>query len=253
MPDGLLGWALLAGGAAAAGFVQGVTGFAFAIVALSFWAYALKPEAAAPLAVLGGLTGQLASLASVRGGYEWRRILPFVLGGLVGVPFGVFVLHNSDPTRFRLVLGVLFALYALYGLAAKRARHLTLGGRGLDALVGGLGGFLGGLGGISGAVPAIWAGMRGFKRDLQRGLMQAYNIAMHITTLGLYAGAHVLTATSWKLYAIVGPLTLGLSLLGVRSYKRLSEKGFATLVLILILLSGLTLAGGAARALWGAR
>src|SRR5579863_1844636 len=96
MPESAETWALVLVGALLAGLVQGATGFAFSIVALSFWAWALPPEVAAPLAVLGALTGQLTSLFSVRRGFEWSRILPFVAGGVVGVPVGVFVLHNVD-------------------------------------------------------------------------------------------------------------------------------------------------------------
>jgi uncharacterized membrane protein YfcA len=251
VPDDWQGWALVLTGAGLAGLVQGMTGFAYAIVALSFWAWTLAPEVAAPLAVLGGLTGQLTSLFSVRRGFEWMRIAPFVLGGAVGVPMGVFVLHNVDPVRFRLLLGIVFTLYGVYGLATPEAAKVRFGGRGLDAFVGGIGGALGGLGGMSGSVPAIWTQMRGWKRDLRRATMQVYNIAMHCLTLTIYARTHALNATSWKLFGITAPLLLVASFYGTRVYKRFSERGFAKLVLASIALSGLTLAGGAARALWG--
>ncbi len=250
MPDNGEAWALVLAGAGLGGLVQGMTGFAFSVVALSFWAWALAPETAAPLAVLGALTGQLTTLLSVRRGFEWGRIAPFVFGGLFGVPMGVFILHNIDPARFRLVLGVLFTLYGLYGLAAPESQKLKFGGRSLDAVVGGIGGLLGGLGGLSGSVPAIWTQMRGWKRDLRRATMQVYNIAMHCLTLTIYSRTHALNATSWKLFAITAPVLLLMSLYGARIYKRVSERGFARLVLVLISASGVMLAVGAARALW---
>lgn len=250
MPADIESWALVLTGAALAGLVQGMTGFAFAIVALSFWAWTLAPEVAAPLAVLGGLTGQITTLFSVRKGFEWGRILPFVAGGIVGVPMGVFVLHNIDPLRFRLILGLLFAAYAAYGLAAPESPKVKWGGAGLDAAMGGLGGLLGGLGGLSGSVPAIWTQTRGWKRDVRRAIMQAYNIVMHSFTLTIYWRTHALNATSWKLYAAcVAPMLLA-SLYGARVYKKFSERGFARLVLVCICVSGITLAAGAARALW---
>src|SRR3569833_1492790 len=163
---------------------------------------------------------------------------------------GVFVLHNVDPVRFRLVLGALFLAYGVYGLAAPESPKLKFGGRALDAAVGGIGGALGGLGGISGAVPAGWTQTRGFKRDLRRAIMQVYNIAMHCTTLAIYWETHALNATSAKLYAIaVAPMLIA-SIYGARLYKRFSERGFARLVLAAIAASGLTLAVGAARVLW---
>jgi len=44
-------------GAVVAGFVQGLSGFAFGLVAMSFWAWVLDPKLAATLAVFGALTG----------------------------------------------------------------------------------------------------------------------------------------------------------------------------------------------------
>ncbi len=250
MPDAWGGWALVLTGASLAGLVQGMTGFAFSIVALSFWAWTLAPETAAPLAVLGALLGQLTTLGAFKRGFEWGRILPFVVGGVFGVPLGVFILHNVDPLAFRLGLGILFALYGAYGLTVSAARHVKFGGRALDTFVGGIGGVLGGLGGLSGSAPAIWTQLRGWKRDLRRAIMQVYNIAMHALTLAVYSQTHALNATAWKLFAITAPLMVVANFYGVRLYKTFSERGFARLVLVSILLSGLALAFGAARALW---
>jgi uncharacterized membrane protein YfcA len=250
VPDDIGGWALVLAGAALGGLVQGMTGFAFSVVALSFWAWTLAPETAAPLAVLGALLGQLSTLGAFRRGFEWGRIVPFVIGGVFGVPLGVFILHNVDPARFRLALGVLFTLYGAYGLIFADAPKVKAGGRALDALVGGIGGVLGGVGGLSGSAPAIWTQMRGWKRDIRRALMQVYNIAMHVVTLTIYAQTHALNATSWKLFAVVAPLMLATNVYGMRVYKRFSERGFARVVLASVCLSGLALTLGAARTLW---
>ena len=50
---------VIALGAIAAGFVQGLSGFAFSLVAMSFWAWSVEPTLAAVLAVFGGLSGQI--------------------------------------------------------------------------------------------------------------------------------------------------------------------------------------------------
>ena len=80
MPDSWETLGIVLAGGALAGFVQGLSGFAFAMIALSVWAWALPPQAAAPLAVFGALVGQLSSFISLRGGYDFSRILPLILG-----------------------------------------------------------------------------------------------------------------------------------------------------------------------------
>ncbi len=87
-------------GSVVAGFVQGLSGFAFGLVAMSFWAWALEPRLAATLAVFGALTGQVIAAVSVRRGFDMKSLLPFVLGGLAGVPLGVALLPRWTWTGF---------------------------------------------------------------------------------------------------------------------------------------------------------
>ena len=49
-------------GAAAGGFIQGLSGFAFGLVALGIWAWSVDPLVAGPLVVFGSLLGQILSL-----------------------------------------------------------------------------------------------------------------------------------------------------------------------------------------------
>ncbi len=239
---------IVAAGAAAAGFAQGVTGFAFSVVALSFWAWALPPETAAPLAVFGALTGQIASLASVRRGFEWPKIVPLLVGGWIGVPIGVFLLRHADPQSFRLTVGVLLTSYSLFALVVRHPGVVERGGRGLDGFFGLIGGVLGGLGGMSGFAPAIWTQLRGWRRDVRRATMQAYNIAMHVVTIAIYAASGTLAHADLRQFLIVAPAMLIPSWLGAHVFTRLTtERAFTRAVLVALLASGIALVYGAAR------
>jgi len=249
MPDTWSMLGMVVAGAALAGFVQGLFGFAFSLVAMSVWAWALAPQIAAPLAVFGALLGQLASLASVRTGFEFRRIAPLVVGGVLGVPIGVFILHNVDPLRFKLAIGAFLTIYGLYGLLTSAPHAIAWGGRGLDAFAGLIGGVLGGLAGMSGTVPAIWTQLRGWKRDLRRATMQVYNIAMHVVTLTVYFRTGMLDATTFHLFALVAPAMLIPSYFGARLYGRFSEKTFGRVIFALLLASGAALLFNSAREL----
>ena len=77
---------VLAVGAALAGFVQGISGFAFGMVAMSVWVWSIEPRLAATMAVFGGLTGQVLSTFTVRRGLHLRLLWPFLAGAAVGVP-----------------------------------------------------------------------------------------------------------------------------------------------------------------------
>jgi len=247
-----LTWSALAivlAGGALAGFAQGVSGFAFSMIALSVWAWAISPQLAAPLAVFGALMGQILSFAQIRAGYDLKKIAPLVAGGLIGVPMGVFALHNTDPIRFRLTIGALLTVYGAYGLLASGHFKLKIGGAWLDAFAGVLGGVLGGLGGMSGTVPAIWTQMRGWSRDLRRATMQVYNIAMHVFTLVVYSQTGGFRDLDYRLFAVAAPAMLIPAWFGARLYHSLSEQLFQRLVFALLLLSGLALLYASARTL----
>ncbi|HLU03684.1 MAG TPA: TSUP family transporter, partial [Advenella sp.] len=91
MLSGTVLWFTLSG-AAIAGFVQGLSGFAFSMVSLAVWAWVLEPGMAAMLTVFGALVGQVTGALSVRQAFPWKLLLPFLIGGALGVPVGLAVL-----------------------------------------------------------------------------------------------------------------------------------------------------------------
>jgi uncharacterized membrane protein YfcA len=74
-------------GAAVAGFVQGLSGFAFGMVAMSFWAWVLEPQLAAVLSVFGSLTGQIIAAFTVRREFHWKSLLPFIAADWSAFPW----------------------------------------------------------------------------------------------------------------------------------------------------------------------
>ncbi len=102
---------------------------------------------------------------------------------------------------------------------------------------------------MSGFVPAIWTQLRGWKRDLRRATMQAYNIAMHIVTIAVYFRTGTLAHADLSQFFVVAPAMLIPSYLGARLYSRFHEKAFTRAVLAALLFSGLALVYSATRAL----
>lgn len=234
-------WWVVVLGAAAAGFVQGLSGFGFSMVAMSVWAWALEPRLAAVLAVCGALTGQVVAAATVRRGFDKARLLPFVLGGLAGIPLGVALLPRLDMDAFKLVLGTLLVLWCPAMLLARHLPRITAGGRMADAAVGLSGGVMGGLGGFTGVLPTLWCTLRGLDKDVQRAIIQNFNLAMLLVTFTTYAATGLITRATLPLLALVIPAMLVPSLLGARLYAGISEARFRQVVLGLLTLSGVAM------------
>src|SRR6516162_7429944 len=80
---------LFAAGTFAAALVTGIAGFAFGIVAAAVWLHFLSPAHATALIVAYGLIVQGISVWKLRRSIQLARLLPFLLGAVIGVPVGV--------------------------------------------------------------------------------------------------------------------------------------------------------------------
>ena len=232
---------IVALGAAVAGFVQGLSGFAFGLVAMSIWVWVIDPQLAAALAVSGALAGQVIAAFTVRRGFAIGLLSPFVLGGLAGVPLGAFLLPHLDIHWFKAVLGAVLVLWCPAMLLSKDLPRITFGGRIADAVVGLGGGVLGGLGGFTGTLPTLWCTLRGYERDVQRTVIQNFNLSMLAVTLVVYVASGLITRSMLPMIALVLPAMLVPALIGARIYVGLSEAGFRRIVLSLLTASGVAL------------
>lgn len=228
-------------GAMAAGFVQGLSGFGFGMVAMSFWAWTVDPRLAAAMAVFGALTGQLLAAFTVRRGFALAHLLPFVVGGLMGIPLGVMVLPHLDPVMFKAFIGALLAIWCPIMLFAARIPRITAGGKVADGVAGAIGGVMGGIGGFTGVIPTLWCTLRGFDRDVQRAVIQNFNLSMLMVTMASYVLTGVVTRDMLPLFAMIVPAMLVPTLWGARVYVGISDVAFRRVVLGLLTLSGIAL------------
>jgi uncharacterized membrane protein YfcA len=240
---------LLIVGAALAGLVQGISGFAFAMVAMSVWVWGIEPRLAAVMAVSGGLVGQIFALFTVRRGLRLAVLLPFLVGGLLGVPLGAWALPHLNPAAFKLTLGLFLVVCCPAMLLAHRLPRFSAGGRPADLVIGVLGGVMGGIGGFSGVLPSLWVTLRGYDKDLQRSVIQNFSLAALAATLVAYVAAGTATPDMWPKFAVVAPALLLPSWLGSRIYLGLSPLAFRRVVLLLLTLAGLAMLAAAMPAL----
>ena len=227
-------------GAALAGFVQGLSGFGFGLTAMALWAWTLEPKLAASRSLFGALVGQLLAAFTVRRGWDWRALLPFVAGGLAGLPLGLWLLPRLDVPLFKGTLGLMLVIVCPLMFFAARLPRVRGGAAG-DALAGAAGGVMGGIGGFTGVVPTLWCTVRGFERDRQRAIIQNFNLSMQVVAFAAYLATGILEPRMLPLLAVVAPAVLLPVLLGTRLYLGISDLTFRKIVLGLLTASGIAL------------
>jgi uncharacterized membrane protein YfcA len=241
--DGLsiLDLAMFGAATLAAAFVAGLAGFAFGIVAAAVWLHFLAPAQAAALIVAFGLIVQGASVWKLRAALDWRRLLPFLIGGAIGVPLGGEILRWTSPASLRIGVGAILVLFSLYSLARPKLPSAAGAGAAADGAIGIANGMIGGATGLAGIIAVIWCGVRGWSPPEQRAVFQPTGVAVFVLT-GLWLGGT----------GMIGGDTIGLFLAGLpflalgtwaglKTFGHLDEAMFRKVVLVLLLASGLSL------------
>lgn len=230
----------VAAGAIAGGFVQGLSGFAFGLVAMSFWAWSVEPQMAAAMSVFGGLCGQVIAAISVRRIFNPRAVGPYLIGGLAGLPIGITILPLLDIHLFRTFLGSLLVVWSPLMLFSQKLPRIAVG-RWADAAVGIIGGIISPLGGYNGAVLTVWGTLRGLAKDPMRNIIQNFNLGMLSATMIAYLATGIVTSAMIPMFAIVAPAMIIPTVFGTRLYIGISEIAFRRIILSLLFLSGVAL------------
>ena len=228
-------------GAFSGGFVNGLAGFGTGLVAMGIWLHGMPPAVAASVVVICSVVSQVQTIPQIWHAIQLRRVLPFVIPGLLGVPLGTWLMDYVDPGAFRFGMGVLLVGFSAFSLACGTGLGIRWGGRIADGFVGLAGGVLGGLAGLSGPLPTIWAAVRGWGKDERRSLFQSYNLSILATALVSHAvSGHLTAEVGWATIAAL-PGTMVGAWLGGRVYRRLSDRHFHNVILGLLGFSGVTL------------
>jgi uncharacterized membrane protein YfcA len=231
---------LVALGGFLGGMATGAAGFAYGVVASAIWLQVISPVHAAFLVVSAGLINQAALNWPLRRSIDTGRLMPFLIGGLIGVPIGVLLVVEAAPSRIRTTLAAFMLAYGVYTFVAPRIPVITGGGRTADGAVGFLGGVLGGLAGLSGVLPAIWTQLRGWPKDTARAVYQPFILAAHLLTLVLI-GTMAVDKEAIVLFIVALPAVLLGSWFGWSIYDKLDERRFRQLFAGLLVISALVM------------
>ena len=227
-------------GALLGAITAGASGFAFALAATSIWLHRIDPVHSAVLATGCGVRLHLSTLWPQRKFIEPKRLAPFIAGGLLGVPVGVYLLAYTAPNVLKAALGIFLIAFGTFVLSHPHFHRVERGGRKADAAVGFIGGILGGIGGYSGVLPTIWTQLRGWPRQIARGVYQPYIIVIQtISLVGIVLVTRDTTALVLLIEALP-PLLVG-TWIGWRIYGRMDERRFRQALAILLIASGAVL------------
>jgi uncharacterized membrane protein YfcA len=224
----------------AGGFASGLAGFAMGFIVSGIWLHILTPIETTVLIVGYGLLTQGYGVWKLRHALTWKSIAPFIIGGVIGVPIGTFLLTYLNPAYLRTGGGVLLVIYGAYGLAQPKLKPVPSNGL-IDGGVGLANGVLAGLTGLPGFIITVWCQLRGWKKDVQRAIFQPVMLAAIVANLVSLTIAGTITANIMRFFLIGLPAMLAGLWVGFKLYGKLDDAAFRKVILVLLLLAGLGL------------
>ncbi|MCX5469575.1 sulfite exporter TauE/SafE family protein [Acinetobacter nematophilus] len=232
-------WFIFILGAMLAGFIQGLTGFAFALIAMSFWVWVLPPQLAAPLVVFASLWSHLIALGrEQKHTFSFSLLLPYLIAGLIGVPLGTYLLHMIDGNSFKTLLGLFLVIWCPIMLFAPEFPRIQAFGKLADGCIGFLGGVLGGLGGFCGAAPSAWVMLKNLPKAQQRYILRHFNFAIQLFTILVYCYQGAIQSLHLPYLALIIVTVSIPAMMGAQMFYKISELQFKRIVLSLLFSSG---------------
>jgi uncharacterized membrane protein YfcA len=222
------------------GLVSGISGFAMGLVVSGVWLHIITPSQNALLIVLCGLVTQAAGIWRVRHAIRWQTVLPFILGGAIGVPLGTALLTSVNQETLRITIGVLLVLFSAYGLIRPKFTPVEAGVP-AELGVGVVNGLIGGLTGLGGIAVTIWSQLRGGAKDAQRAIFQPVLFSTFLMTAISFAFVGAYTPDTMKLYAFALPALIVGVWCGLKLYGKLNDEAFRRVILTLLLAAGFSL------------
>jgi uncharacterized protein len=229
------------------GLMSGLSGFGFSAVG-SACLLILSPKLGVPLLMALSTANQLMSVGQLKEDMPktWKEAWPsgsgpYVLGGVIGVPLGIWLLNNLPAPKLMLVFGAILTVYSIYSLF--KPSGLTIKGSSSAAsgmTVGFIGGTVGGFTAFPGAAVVVWTGLRDMPKRQTRSIVQPYILVLQLVSLATNAISHpsVFDHRFWVLLGIMIPVVLPGTIGGVYLYRRISDVNFRRISFFLLGLSG---------------
>ena len=157
------------------------------------------------------------------------EFLPYTIGSLATLPFGVFLLLKSQASNFLPMLGLFLMGYGAFAAARptiELSKSNLLSGR---ILAGALGGITGGLAAFPGAFVAIWCQAQGFEKERQRSIVQPFILINQVAAIAILSSVRPVTAISFETIQYAAPAILG-AYFGLCIFRRLGTSAFNRIV-----------------------
>ncbi len=223
-----------------AGFIQGLSGFGFGMIAIPVLAFVISIKTAIPMAAMCGFVLLAIVAYQLRDDLDFKYAIPIFISSIIGIPFGIWFLKYGDDWLLKLALGIFLIIFSFYSMFKNEIR-LNLPER-FSYAVGFLSGLLSGAFSTGGPPVIVYLAVKGFEGLRFKGVLTSYFLLNSLVMNIAFACTGVITHEVIGYFAICAPFVAVGSYIGARYYHSLDQALFKKIVYAMILIAGVLLA-----------
>lgn len=218
---------------------QTVVGFGAPLISMPFMIVWLGAKTATPLSALVGLLTSVFVLIYYRSHFNLQAVIKLLAAAVIGVPVGTYLLNLVDARSLKILLGVIVIGYAFYSLASPKLPKLQ--GKFWEYVFGFFAGIMGGALNTSGPIVVIYASFKQWKPEEFRSNLQGFFIVTNIVIMvSHYLSGNLDSQFAANVGWAIGGMLVAI-VVGLVISSRVNEKIFRTLVIIVLIASGIQL------------
>ncbi len=197
----------------------------------------IEPLLLVPVVLLHGLIMNWSLTLGTRRHLEFRRILPILAGGIIGIPFGSALLIFLPQSILKIMIGVVVVVFGgalLLGASLKVRREGPL-----SFPLGIVSGVLNGSVSLSGPPIILFFSNQKLAKENFRANLVFYFFALNVVTTLVFLLTGLITWDVLYLFSILLPAALIGTVMGSRISKKVDQKLFRRIALVLVIGAGI--------------
>lgn len=220
-----------------AGFIQGLTGFGSALVAIPLLSLIIDIKSAVPLCILNSLVITTYLSLKMRKDLEKKKILPLCIAAVPGILVGSTLLKHVQSSTIRLWLGILLIAYSLYSLfSTPTPRRLH---RAWSYVAGFSSGAIGAAFSAGGPPTIIYVALNDWKKDTIKATLSGFFLFNSYLIATVHAISGLTTIEIFAYFMISAPVVLLGTILGTICYGKIPHELYLKIIFAFLTLMGI--------------
>lgn len=216
-----------------AAMTQGATSFGFSLIALPLLGIMYPLQVVVPILMIYSLILNSLILYHIRKHVDFKKIMVLVIFGMIGTPFGVYLLKVLDESFLKLLVGIIIVIVAVVNFSGY---HIKVKNEKASFIpIGFASGLLNGSVSFGGPPIVLFLNNQGVEKQVFRGNLTLYFWMINLFSIPTYFFSGLITSEviSYSGYLFPG-LILG-TLFGIQIGNRVEEQLFKKISLSLIM------------------